>query len=98
LGIEGGSPPYLVRLKKRRLPAGLAIDGGTITGVPSRRKTVTVLILVSDAKGNTVSAAFKLIVRKPPKPPKAPKPKKLKKPKVARNKHRTAAQSWRTAN
>lgn len=30
--VEGGTPPYTVRLVQGRLPAGLALAGGTITG------------------------------------------------------------------
>jgi hypothetical protein len=50
LRAEGGSPPYTWSLVKGKLPKGLTLDaGGTLTGIPTKAKTATFSVQVTDA-------------------------------------------------
>lgn len=57
---EGGTPPY--RWRATGLPAGLALDGGTITGTATTPGEAMVQVSVDDAAGLSRSATYRVFV------------------------------------
>lgn len=50
-GIRGGLAPYTLEVVGGALPAGLAVDGETITGTPTDLGYSTAFVKVADANG-----------------------------------------------
>jgi len=67
LGADGGSVPLTWSIVSAALPAGLSLDSGsgTISGVPTVQGSGTFTVGVTDAVGQTESAAFSLTVDPP---------------------------------
>lgn len=62
--VAGGKPPYTVDIIKGALPAGLAIDSGSIIGTPAKAGNSNVTVKVTDNLGSSISIKFKLTVLK----------------------------------
>ncbi|MBZ0168535.1 MAG: putative Ig domain-containing protein, partial [Kofleriaceae bacterium] len=62
---EGGMPPYTWSLIKGKLPGGLTLDtAGTITGTPTKAKTKTFTVQVTDGAGGSATQTLSLQIVK----------------------------------
>jgi hypothetical protein len=68
LQAEGGVPPYiwsLVSSKKNKLPPGLTLSvDGALTGIPTKAKTTTLGVQVTDAAGTSLARTLHVQVVK----------------------------------
>ena len=68
LQAEGGVPPYfwsLVSGKKNKLPPGLTLSAdGTLTGIPTKAKTTTLGVQVTDAAGTSLARTLSIQIVK----------------------------------
>jgi hypothetical protein len=61
----GGTPPYTWSRLKGKLPKGLTMDAaGTLGGIPTKTKTATLTIQVTDATGASATKEFSLQIVK----------------------------------
>lgn len=68
LRAEGGFPPYTWSLIKSKLPKGLTLDAaGTLSGIPTKARTATFTVQVTDATGASATQTFSLKTVKPVK-------------------------------
>lgn len=66
LSAEGGTPPYLWRLIKGKLQAGLILDAaGTISGIPTKAKSAKFTVEVTDNGGAASTQRLSLKIVKP---------------------------------
>lgn len=62
---DGGTPPYTWSVIKGQLPSGLTLDtAGTITGTPTKAKTKTFTVQVTDATGSPTTQDLSLQIVK----------------------------------
>jgi hypothetical protein len=65
LQAEGGSPPYTWSRIKGKLPKGLTLDAaGTLSGFPTKAKTATFTVQVTDATGASATQNLSLQIVK----------------------------------
>ena len=64
LNIGGGTAPYVVKVTKGTLPAGLNIAGEDISGMPMVAGNSSLTLRVTDAGGVAATRTFKISVRK----------------------------------
>lgn len=62
LNMTGGAAPYSWTLVKGKLPAGLNLNYGAITGTPISAGRAEVTVMARDSAENTVQKSFSLIV------------------------------------
>lgn len=62
LSIAGGIAPYTVRVVSGQLPAGLSLNGSTISGTYSKAGASLFVITVADLAGSIASFAFAITV------------------------------------
>ncbi len=66
LGARGGTTPYRWRIRDGALPDGLTVsEGGQIAGTPTRSGRFSATVEVTDAGGQTASAAIVINVNAP---------------------------------
>ncbi len=66
--VVDGTAPYTYAVTAGTLPAGLAMSGSVIQGVPSSVTTSSVTITVTDSSASKSSAAYTLAISPPPAP------------------------------
>ncbi len=65
LQAEGGLPPYTWSRIKGKLPKGLILDAaGTLSGIPTKAKTATFTVQVTDAAGGSATQNLSLQIVK----------------------------------
>ena len=65
LVAAGGKPAYTFAVSQGSLPAGLSLQGDTVTGTPTLAGTTTVTFRVTDALGHTATQPATIIVQSP---------------------------------
>jgi hypothetical protein len=66
LQAEGGLPPYTWSRIKGKLPNGLILDAaGTLSGIPTKAKTATFTVQVTDSAGTSATQNLSLQIVKP---------------------------------
>lgn len=65
LTATGGVRPYRITLADGALPAGLRLEGATITGIPKVAGTQTFTLDLSDANLSNRSVRFSITIRRP---------------------------------
>jgi hypothetical protein len=61
--IAGGTPPYAIRILEGRLPAGLALSGGSISGTPRIHGYYPFMVMVTDASAPPAAVTQALALR-----------------------------------
>lgn len=65
LEMSGGLPPYTVSVVEGSLPQGLSVNNdGLISGTPTKAKTPSFTVKVTDQTGSSVSKGFKIKILK----------------------------------
>lgn len=65
LFAEGGAPPYTWSLVKGKLPNGLTLDAaGAFSGIPTKAKTTSFTVQVTDAAGASIQRVLSLRIVK----------------------------------
>lgn len=62
LRVLGGSPPYTVKMVGGSLPAGLSLNGFTVSGTPIENGSFGVTLVFSDSASNTIEVGMGVFI------------------------------------